>query len=285
MLKVLLIKTSSLGDVVHNLPVVSDIRGRFPDARIDWAVEEAYAPLVGLHPSVVCIIPVAIRRWRSRPLGSSTWAEIGEMRRRFREEHYDAVIDTQGLIKSALLACAARGRRHGFDAGSAREVLAARLYDVTHHVPRSLHAVARNRLLAGSALGYRPEDPAVYGIRTDARASEPGRYAVFVHASSRADKLWPVEHWVAIGRELEAHGVSSVIPWGSEEERRRSDLIAGGLRSAHVPALTPLAELAGLLAGAVIVVGVDTGLTHLAAALGVPVIALFCGSDPALTGA
>ena len=207
------------------------------------------------------------------------------MRRRFREEHYDAVIDTQGLIKSALLACAARGRRHGFDAGSAREGRAARLYNVTHHVSRSLHAVARNRLLAGSALGYRPEAPAVYGIRTDARASEPGRYAVFVHASSRPDKLWPVERWVAIGRELEARGLRSVIPWGSEEERRRSELIAGGLRSAHVPALATLAELAGLLAGAEIVVGVDTGLTHLAAALGVPVIALFCGSDPALTGA
>ena len=283
MLKVLLIKTSSLGDVVHNLPVVSDIRNRFPDARIDWAVEEAYSPLVALHPAVAGVIPVAIRRWRTRPLGASTWAEIGGLRRMFRKEQYDAVIDTQGLIKSALLARVARGRRYGFDASSAREGLAARLYDVTHHVARNLHAVTRNRLLAASALGYRADAPAAYGIRI-ADTGSSSRYAVFLHATSRTDKLWPVERWIGLGRELEARGMQCVLPWGSNMERRRSEAIAKALGSARVPALAPIAEVAGLLAGAAAVVGVDTGLTHLAAALGVPVIALFCGTDPALTG-
>jgi len=287
MLKVLLIKTSSLGDVVHNLPVASDIRRRFPDARIDWAVEEAYAPLVALHPSVAGIIPIAIRRWCARPLGASTWSQIGDLRRRFGREQYDAVIDTQGLIKSALLARAARGRRHGYDTGSAREGFAARLYDVTHHVARNLHAVTRNRLLAASALGCGADAPAEYGIRAAACAADSegrGRYAVFLHATSRADKLWPVDRWIELGRALEKGGMHCVLPWGSDQERRRSEAIAGELGSAQVPALAPIAEVAAMLAGAAAVVGVDTGLTHLAAALGVPVIALFCGSDPALTG-
>ena len=284
MLKVLLIKTSSLGDVVHNLPVASDIRRRFPDALIEWAVEEDYVPLVRLHSAVANVIPVAIRRWRRRPLGGATWDEVGQLRRLFRDERYDAVIDTQGLIKSAILARAAQGRRHGFDAGTAREGLAARFYDVTHHVSRAQHAVARNRILAGGALGYRPEPAPDYGIgaRHGARASE--RYAVLLHATSRADKLWPVPHWIELGQALEDAGVRSIVPWGNDEERSRSDRIAAGLRHAAVPPKAPLGGVVGLLTGAQAVIGVDTGLTHLAAALGTPVVALFRGSDPALTG-
>ena len=283
MLKALLIKTSSLGDVVHNLPVATDIRNRFADARIDWAVEEAYAPLVALHPAVRRIIPVAIRRWRGRPLRVSTWSEIGELRRVFGEERYDVVIDTQGLIKSAVLSRAANGRRHGFDAASAREPLAARFYDVRHHVARHLHAVVRNRLLAAGALGYRADDPVEYGIRAAARAGE-SRYCVLLHATSRADKLWPTQHWIGLARELEARGLRCALPWGADAERARSEDIAARLERPWVPARMPLSDMAALLAGAAAVIGVDTGLTHLAAALGVPVVALFCGSDPGLTG-
>ena len=143
---ILIVKTSSLGDVVHNFPALTDIRRAFPDAQVDWVVEEAYAPLVRLHPAVRHAIPVAIRRWRRRLLHAATWVQVRECRRALRRDVYDVVIDTQGLLKSALLASAARGRRHGFDRSSAREPAAARFYDCTHAVDRTLHAVVRNRL-------------------------------------------------------------------------------------------------------------------------------------------
>lgn len=282
MLKVLLVKTSSLGDVVHNLPVVTDIRARFPDACIDWAVEEAYAPLVRLHPAIRRVIPVAIRRWRSRPLGPSTWSELGALRGLFRAEGYDAIVDTQGLIKSALLARVARGRHHGFDAKSAREPLASRFYDVRHHVARDQHAVQRNRALVASALGYRADGPVLWGIAPGEPA--PEAYAVLLHSTSRADKHWPEDRWVAFARDMENSGLRCVLPWGSEEERSRSARIASSLSNAQVPERMPLARMAALLGAATAVAGVDTGLTHLAAALGVPVAAIYCSTDPALTG-
>jgi lipopolysaccharide heptosyltransferase I len=283
MKKILLVKTSSLGDVIHNFPVASDIRRHLPEARIDWVVEEPYAALVALHPAVRRVIPVAMRRWRRGLLGHRTWKEIAEFRRLSQAEAYDAVVDTQGLVKSAVLAHAARGRRHGFDAASAREPLAAKLYDVTHHVARGQHAVRRNRLLAAAALGYRVGDGFDYGISAPA-AADPESYAVLLHGSSRADKLWPEESWIDLARRFEARGMRCLLPWGDDDERGRSERIAARLACAVVPGPMALERLAGVLSGARAVAGVDTGLTHLAAALARPVAAIYCASDPRLTG-
>lgn len=283
MKRILLVKTSSLGDVIHNFPVASDIRRHLPEARVDWLVEEPYAALVALHPAVGRVIPVAMRRWRRGLLGHRTWKEIAEFRRLSQAEAYDAVVDTQGLVKSAVLARAARGRHHGFDAASAREPLAARLYDVTHHVARGQHAVRRNRMLAAAALGYRVGDGLDYGIVAPPPAqSEP--YCVLLHGSSRADKLWAEDAWIELGRRIESRAMRCVLPWGSDEERLRSERIAAGLARAVVPGAMALDRLAGLLRGARAVAGVDTGLTHLAAALARPVAAIYCATDPRLTG-
>ncbi len=283
---ILLIKTSSLGDVVHNLPVVSDIRARFPRARIDWVVEEAYRDIVGMHPGVHRAIPVALRRWRGNLLKPAHWREFGQFRHALSGMRYDCVIDTQGLIKSALLARAASGTRHGYAGASARESLAAKFYDVTHVVPRDLHAVVRNRRLAALALGYELPRALDYGIAASAPTGpiEHRPYCVLLHATSRADKLWPEPAWERLGAELAQQGYTPILPWGNAAERARSERIARALPTAVLPPALGILGMAGLLAGAQAVIGVDTGLTHLAAALGRPVVALYCGTRPGLTG-
>lgn len=284
---ILLVKTSSLGDVIHNLPVVSDIHRKRPDARIDWVVEEAFAAIPRLHPHIADVIPVALRRWRQALLAGATWREAGRFRRTLQHKRYDAVLDTQGLIKSALITRLARGRRCGYSAEAAREPLAARAYDAVFAIPRTLHAVERNRWLAAAALGYEPDLPLDYGIHAAPLAADwlPAvAYAVLLTATSRADKLWPEEHWLALAAGLSAAGMACVLPAGSTVERERAQRLSRAMK--HAVAAPPLAlgPLARLLAGARIVVGVDTGLTHLAAALGRPTVALFAGSDPQLTG-
>ena len=283
---ILLIKTSSLGDVVHNLPAVSDIRARFPRARIDWVVEEAYRDIVGMHPGVHRAIPVALRRWRGNLLKPAHWREFGQYRRALSGVRYDCVIDTQGLIKSALLARAASGTRHGYASSSAREPLAAKLYDVVHAVSRDLHAVVRNRRLAALSLGYELPAEVDYGIVVPAGIGpvDPRAYCVLLHATSRADKLWPEQAWQGVGEALARQGYVSILPWGNAAERARSERIARALPGAVVPPALGILAMAGLLAGAHAVIGVDTGLTHLAAALGRPVVALYCGTHPGLTG-
>ena len=283
---ILLIKTSSLGDVIHALPAVSDVRSRLADVRVDWTVEEPFAAVPRLHAGVTGVIPVAIRRWR-RALGRGrTYGEIAACVRNLRQQRYDAVIDAQGLFKSALIALAARGTRYGYDFRSSREPLAW-FYDRTFRVSWKLHAVERNRLLLARALGYEAPPGCAYGIsavprRFDWLAADP--YAVLLHATSGDYKLWDEANWVALGEALNSSGVGCVLPWGNPGERGRSERIAGKLRAATVPPLLSLDDLAGLFAGARVVVGVDTGLSHLAAALGVPAVGVYCGTDSAATG-
>jgi heptosyltransferase-1 len=285
--RILFVKTSSLGDVVHNCPAVTDVARAIPDAVIDWVVEEAFAEAVRLHANVRRVIPLAIRRWRSAAFAAATWSEMSAFRAQLRSEPYDTVIDSQGLLKSALVASQALGRRHGFDRASAREPLAARFYDAGHAVPLNLHAVDRNRQLAAAALGYRVDGPCEYGLRVaQERASTPASnpYALLLTMTSRDDKLWPEEHWRLLGNALASRGIVCSLPWGTEEERHRCARIAVAIPGAVLPDRMPLAEIASLARGARFVVGVDTGLAHLAAALQVPVVGLYCNSDPALTG-
>jgi heptosyltransferase-1 len=278
MRRILFVKTSSLGDVVHNCPAVSDAARALPGAAIDWIVEEGFAGIAAMHAAVRRVIPVALRRWRRAPWKPEVWAELGAWRRALRAERYDAVIDTQSLLKSALMARAATGTRHGLDRSSAREWLAPGLYDVRHAVPRALHAVERNRRLTSLALGFDVKNPLGYGLRIpDVQKSG---YVVLLTMTSRADKLWPDERWIELGRALRA---PAILPWGSAEEHARAERISAAIGGA-VPPRRNLEELARLFAAARAVVGLDTGLTHLAAALGVPTVGIYCASDPALTG-
>jgi lipopolysaccharide heptosyltransferase I len=282
---ILFIKTSSLGDVVHHMPAVSDARRHRPQARIGWVVEEAFAPLVRLHRAVDTVIPVASRRWRRMPFLPQTWREAGAFARAMRAQPHETVIDAQGLLRSALITRFARGRRHGYDRASVRERAAAWLYDEHHGVERGLHAITRNRLLTGHALGYTPDGPVDFGLdRTSLTSGMPAREVVVLHATARPEKEWPIASWIELGQSLHSRGFSIVLPWGNEAERQRSLKIATALPNAVVPALQPLDQVARMLARAAFVVGVDTGLLHVAAALGVPLAAIFVGTEPGQHG-
>lgn len=286
-MRILLVKTSSLGDVIHNLPVVSDIRRHFPAATIDWCVEENFASIPRLHPAIERIVPVAIRRWRKHLFKAATWRDVSAFGRVVQAAPYDLVIDTQGLIKSAFVARRARGPLAGYSADSAREPVAAKLYDRRFSIDVDLHAVLRNRLLAAAALGYTIDDAPDYGIDVAPAVFDwlPARpYVVFLTATSRDDKLWPDEHWLALGQALFAQGLHAVLPGGSQEERDRAARLTAGIPGAVAAPPMYIPDLAAVLAGAQAVVGVDTGLTHLAAALKTPTVALYTATDPGLTG-
>jgi heptosyltransferase-1 len=267
------------------MPALTEARARRPDARFAWVVEEAFAPLVALHPALAEAIPVAARSWRRAVGRASTWREIGSFAHGLRRRAYDTIIDTQGLFfKSALIARAAVGRRHGYDPHSIKEPAACALYDVRHAVAWNQHAIARNRALTGLALGYTPEGPPDFGLDRVALARPAAQpYGVLLHATARAAKEWPEANWrmlaAALGTEIDL-----VVPFGTDAERERATRIAAATPRARVPDRGPLDEVARLMAGASFVAGVDTGLLHLAAALGVPLIAIFSASDPALTG-
>jgi heptosyltransferase-1 len=282
---IVLIKTSSMGDVLHNLPVVTDILRHFPDAKVDWVVEENFAALPALHPGVRHVLPVAIRRWRD-----SWWQARSEIRAscvQLRSRAYDCAVDTQGLLKSALVSRCTNAPRYGFDWKSAREPLASLLYDRTFYVPRKQHAVERNRQLAAQALGYACDSPAEYGVRAPDvilpwLPDTP--YTVLLHASSRDDKLWPEANWIALGNYFADADISTILPWGNEQEKMRSERLAAAIPDAISAPQIDLHDAAALLGRACVVIGVDTGMSHLAAALGVPTVGIYTATDPGLTG-
>lgn len=304
----LLVKTSSLGDVVHNLPVASDLRAVFPGAEIDWIVERSFAAIPALHPAVHRVHPCSLRRWRRTLLQSGTRAEIAELRTRLGATRYDAIIDTQGLLKSALVGRLATGVHHGLDWRSSREPLRW-LYDRTWNVPWGQHAVTRNRQLAALAGGYAVPDTLDYGIRApefpptesddDSPLEEPmpwhrhenrfawvpeSPFAVLLHGSSSDAKCWPEPQWKKLAATLHGQGMTAILPWGSPPEHERARRIAKGLPGAIVPQRLGLRTMAGLLGAARVCVGVDTGLTHLAAALGRPTVGIYVSTDPLATG-
>jgi len=285
--RVLFVKLSSLGDVIHHLPAVTDLRAQRPEARIHWAVEQAYAELVALHPAVERAIPVGLRRVRAEPFSSAAWGELLAARRQLRAEHYDYVVDTQGLAKSAAVAASARGAAFGFDRASAREPISARFYDVGISVSRELHAVDRNRRLVAGVFGYSPDAAIDYGLEPPGAPpawAPEGRYYVALHAASRAEKRWADDRWVTLALRLATLGLVAVYPGGSDIERAQAAALAAASPGALAAPAMSLAEAARLLAGAECVAGVDTGLTHLAVALGRPTVGIYCATDPALTG-
>ncbi len=286
-MRVLIVKTSSLGDIVHTLPALTDARRVYPNIIFDWVVEEAFAEVPLWHPAVQHIIPVALRRWRNQPVRTLYGNEWRRCRQQLREHRYDCVIDAQGLLKSAWLTRQIDAPRIGLDKHSAREPLAANFYQRCIAVPTQLHAVERVRRLFAAALEYElPDTRGVYGLdKNDFIDIVPRRrHVVFLHGTTRADKHWPESYWQQLCREVARDDCRVLLPWGNEHERQRAQRIAAVSQHAEVLPRLNLHELATLLATANVVVAVDTGLGHLTAALDVPAISLYGPTDPAVIG-
>jgi heptosyltransferase-1 len=286
-MKVLIVKTSSMGDVIHTFPAVEDISLVRPDVTLDWCVEEAFAGIVALHPAIDRIHTVAIRRWRKALLDGGTWREAAALRRTLRDCRYDLVIDAQGLLKSALVARQAGAPIAGFDRSSAREPSATLFYDVTYAVPRNLHAIERTRRLFGLALGYQPDLSTLNsGIVPPAGtlAGIAGKTAFLLHGTSREDKKWPVQDWIETARLVVDRGMTPVTTWSNGREKAVAEAIAKAVPSTVVVPKSPLADIAAFIGRSTLVIGADTGLTHLASAFGLPTVAVFLATEPGLTG-
>ena len=288
-MRVLIVKTSSMGDVLHTLPALTDAQQAIPGIQFDWVVEEGFAQIPSWYESVERIIPVAIRRWRKAWFSAPIKAERKAFRDAVRLQQYDAIIDAQGLVKSAALVTRlARGVKHGMDWSTAREPLASLFYNRKHHISKQQHAVERTRELFAKSLGYaKPQSQGDYAIAqhfVNECNADTGHYAVFLHATTRDDKHWPEANWRELIELLNNTGIRIKLPWGAPHEEERAKRLAEGFPYVDVLPRMSLEEVARILAGAKFVVSVDTGLSHLTAALDRPNITLYGPTDPGLIG-
>lgn len=272
--------------------MVSDIRRHYPDANIDWVVEEGYTGLVRMNPDVRRIIPIALRRWRKSLLSAATRAEIASFRQQLKQDAYDIVFDTQGLLKTSVVMRMARlapgGQRVGLanaTEGSGYEPLSRIFHNKSVEVGLHTHAVLRAREVAAKALGYGVDGIADFNLHPPAMApaERPAwlpeeAYAVFFHGTARAAKQWPNASWVRIAALLTERGLPVLLPWGSDGERKTAEQLASQMTNARVLPKLPLMEAVLLAQRAALVIGVDTGLTHIAAAFNRPTIELYCDS-------
>lgn len=289
-MRILLVKLSSLGDVVHAMAALQDLRSALPEARVDWVVERGFAPLLARCAGLDRIIACDMRRWRRSPLARDTRAQWRAFKVELQQQAYDAIIDLQGLTKSAVVARLARlapgGRRYAManrTEGSSYEAPTRWLADTAIAIEPHVHAVQRGRLLCARALGYPLASHEHFGLQArtaDASlwpaGSAPGRSdVVLAHGSSRDDKCWPDAHWIALGQRLQDAGLRPVLPHGSQAEQERSERLAGALPGAVVWPRLPLDELTDALGATAGVIGVDSGLSHIAVALDLPHVQIY----------
>lgn len=287
-MRVLIVKTSSMGDVIHTLPALTDAGNAHPGICFDWVVEENFAEIPKWHPLVDKVIPVAIRRWRKNMWSQTTRREMAAFRKTLRSTQYDLIIDAQGLFKTIWISWLAKGPVAGLDRHSAREPLTSFFYRQKCSASWKLHAVTRLRRLFSQALGYvLPETVAEYGIDRQRFVDQTvaQKYVVFLHGTTWTTKHWPESYWCQLATLANQNGFLVKLPWGSEEEKQRAERIKASCQFAEVLPRLGLKEIANVLAGATAIVAVDTGLGHLAAALNVPTVSLYGPTDPAAVGA
>ena len=283
--RVLLVKTSSLGDLIHSFPALTDAARAIPGVEFHWLVEEAFVEVPRWHPAVSKVIPIALRRWRGNWRRAWRKGELSAFRKDLQAQEYDLVIDAQGLLKSAIPAWMANGISAGYDRSSIREPMASRLYQRSFSVSRDLHAIERIRRLFAAALGYAPATAEPdYGLGFQTRRNRT-RELVFLHSTTWPSKHWPEIYWAELTALACAAGYTVQFPWHDPEERLRAERI---MTMAGNGGLLQRMNLTGLkehLVGVAGVVGVDSGLAHISAALNIPAVTLYGPTSAGLTGA
>jgi heptosyltransferase-1 len=284
-MRILIVKTTSLGDIIHTFPALTDALKAFPDLTVDWVVEKPFMSVVSWHPAVRRAIPVSVRQWRKNPFSRETLKAVWELIKTLRAEQYDYIIDAQGLIKSAVIARFAQGERIGFDADCARESLASYLYQGKISVDKKAHAVSRIRQLFAMGLGYDPEQSIDYGMSKIPPAQHFSNPTVLLlHGTTWRTKHWPDIYWKQLAKLLNEKNIDVKCVWGNDAEKKRAEFICEGLLHAQVMPKLSLDEVASLIQGVKAAVAVDTGLGHLSEALQIPTISLYGPTDPARTG-
>jgi len=290
-MRVLIVRLSAMGDLVQTLPALTDAAAARPDIKFDWVVDEAFADVPRMHPAVERVITSALRRWGRGWRSAFAGGEVQAFLRELRRENYDLIIDVQGNFKSALAGLLARGTRAGYVGRDAHEWGAHLTYARKHIVPKGQHSLIRMRQLMAAVLGYEYDASRVvdYGIDVsrlpEVHLEIAAPYLVVVHSTSWSSKNWPADHVARVIELARSDGYSIVLPWGSEDERRRSVELAGGDPGVVVLPQMSIAEKAVVISRAAGTVGLDTGLSHISAALGVPSVTLYGPTDPALVGA
>jgi heptosyltransferase I len=288
-MRVLVVKTSSMGDVLHTLPALTDAANCVSNITFDWVVEESFTQIPSWHFAVDKVIPVAIRRWRKNWFSKAIRQERHDFINNLQQQQYDAIIDAQGLIKSALfITRKAQGIKHGLDRKSIKEPIASWFYDIKHNIPKQMHAIERIRLLFAQTLQYNlPNSMGDYAIARHFLSSLPSdnqQYLVFLHATTRDEKHWTEDGWRQLIKLIEPTGLKVKLPWGASHEQQRAIRLAQGFNHVEVLPKLSLNDIATVIVGAKAVVSVDTGLSHLTAALDRPNITLFGKTDPMLIG-
>ena len=288
-MRVLIVKVSSLGDIIHTLPAVTDAKQAHPNLVFDWVVEENFTEVPGWHPAVDRVIPVAIRRWRKSLMKTYLTHEFRTFKRALQGTRYDLVIDAQGLIKSGIISRMSRGLTIGLSNRTVREPLAALFYNKAYSVPWTEHAVDRVRQLFSRALQYQYDTDLIsYGIdRAKLKTKTenvPDKTVVFLHGTTRVNKYWPKEKWRNLANLATEYGYDVVLPWGTLEEKKRAEFIGEGNLNVKILGKKSLSDLAVVIIKSKGVIAVDTGLGHLAAALSKSTVSLYGPTNPALCG-
>jgi len=283
-MKLLLIKTSSMGDVIHTLPALTDAMQQVPNLEVTWVVEESFSEIPSWHPAVKNIIPIALRRWRKSLLKYVLNGEIKQCISAIRAQQYDVIIDAQGLLKSAWIAKLAHGKSFGYAKGSSKEPVAW-AYNCPQTIDRNQHAVKRLRELLAKSLGYpEPQSSPDYGIEAHFNPSGQKQSLMFVHGTTWPSKHWPQAYWLKLAQLLSQQGYCIKVPNSNAAELERAKKLAEVSSLVEILPKTSLTQLASIMASMQAVIAVDTGLSHLAAALNIPTITLYGPTDPAKIG-